>query len=800
MFVHARLVSFVLVTLISNSPCLSASEPLREKTRPEEGTKRPAAYFEPNVGQFAPGVRYQYRDGSRSIDIAANRISFGNGLDITLQGASARAEASNAAPQSGVSNYFKGNDPARWQTRVPHYGRVTFESVYQGVDLAYYPTTAGLEYDFIVEPGGDSDSIALGMAGATRIQLDADGDLLIETASGQLRQHRPIAYQMIDGRKTNVACSFVLSTGTVRFELGAYDQTRELVIDPIIDYATYLGGVNDDFVADVTLDANGAMYLVGFAGSANYPTTPGVLKPVAELDMYVVTKIAPNGTLAYSTFLGGNLSPLAGEKFAIAVNAAGEAYIGGLTAAADFPTTVGAFQRTLRGDSDAFLAKLSADGSRLIYSTLLGGDKAVVPTELQGDDLITGVAVDSTGAAYVVGNTVSFGFPTTAGAIARERTGEGGCEGCSWAFAAKLAPDGGSLVYSTYLGGIAVQIAEDVAVDSNGAAYLVGRVSSPNFPTTPGSFQPQLAPATDDFVDGFILKLNPSGTAVEYGSFLGGGGLDVAYSVALDASRNAYVTGISYSLNFPVTDGVVQPNHHGSGDVFVAKVSADGSTLGYATYIGGSNYDAGRSIAVRGDEAYVTGETLSPDFRIVDPAQAKFGGPAGGENAGDAFVARVNSAGSALISSTYLGGARGDNGRGIAVDSTGRVYVVGNTFSVDFPTRPDAIPAQASNGGFMDFFVAVLDPIAVPPPAVNSVAQAGKQFSIKITGTNFKPAARVFIGGDTTPWPTVKQKGSTKITLKKGVTLQNRFPRGEAVPIRIVNADGGIVSTSFTRP
>lgn len=769
-------------------------------------TPAPRAFFEANLGQRPAPVRFVYRDGRRTTLLSPTEAVIDTGagamVRMRLGGGDPTARSEGRELRSGTSNYFVGNDPARWITNVPQFGRVRFQAVYPGIDVEYYPAKDGLEYDFVLAPGADPGRVAMEFPGA-RVAIDGDGGLVLSGDGEPVRQRRPVAFQVADGRRRDVACAYEMDpNGSVGLRLGAYDRSRPLVVDPVIEYATFLGGSSGDVASAVAVDGSGAIYVAGYANSGDYPTTAGSLKPVTTRDNYVVTKLSSTGQVVYSTYLGGELSPLAGETFGLAVNAAGEAYVAGLTAAADFPTTDGAFQRTLEGDSDAFVARLSADGRRLIYSTLLGGDKGVVPTEQQGDDAITAIAVDASGAAYVTGHTVSFGFPTTPGAIARERVGEGGCEGCDWVFAAKIAPDGGSLVYSTYIGGIAVQIARDIAVDAAGSAYIVGSASSPDFPTTAGAFQPTIAEAGEDFIDAFVLKLNATGTGIVYGTFLGGGGRDVAFSVALDAAGNAYVTGTTTSLNFPVTAGAIQGSHNGSGDAFVAKLSADGSSLGYATYLGGSNYDAGRAIVVRGDEAYIAGETLSPDFRTADAVQARFGGPAGGENAGDAFAARLSSSGTTLVFSTYLGGAQGDRARGLAVDAQGRMVIVGDSFSVDFPTRPDAQPAQPSNGGGSDLFVAVVGAASVTPPAITSASPKGtdSKFVVKLTGTNFQSGARVYIGGDTTPWPTVKQKGTTKITLKKGATLQARFPAGVAVPVRVVNANGGVASTTVTRP
>jgi hypothetical protein len=553
----------------------------------------------------------------------------------------------NPAPQGvgleelpGKANYFRGHDPQQWRTNVPTYAKVKYAAVYPGVDLVYYGQARQLEYDFVVAPGADPAVITLGFEGVDRVDVDAQGDLVLSTASGSLRFQKPVIYQEADGRRHAIAGSYVRKgPHQVGFQLAAYDVTRPLVIDPVLSYATYLGGSSFDEGAGIAVDATGAAYVTGRTGSSNFPTA----------------------------------HPL---------------------------------QPMLSGFSDAFVAKLSADGTNLVYATYLGGS-------------ITnggrGIAVDTTGHAYVTGFTTSPDFPTTPGAF-QVTYGGADCAvgGCGDAFVAKLSADGAALVYATYLGGSSTDEGNGIAVDITGAAYVTGFTFSPDFPTVH-----PIQPAYGDGGDAFVAKLNAAGSALVYATYLGGSGFDHSGGtfgdatgsggIAVDATGAAYVTGQTGSADFP-TVHPLQPTFGGGsdacivegtpcGDAFVAKLNAAGSTLVYATYLGGSSDDGGAGIAVDATgAAYITGFTTSPDFPTQHPVQSAYGG------FGDAFVAKLNAAGSALVYATYLGGSSGDGGAGsggdkgtgIAVDATGAAYVTGVTRSPDFPT---VHPLQPTLGG-----------------------------------------------------------------------------------------------------
>jgi hypothetical protein len=553
--------------------------------------------------------------------------TFGSVLKVKLAGANNNPRIVGMDQLPGNSNYFIGNDPTKWKTDVPNYGKVKYEQVYPGVDVAYYGNQEQLEYDFIVAPGADPKAIKLSFEGVRRLRVDKNGDLVLAIKGGEIRQHKPVVYQQVDGRSREVTSRYVLtSKRQVTFEVGGYDVSKPLVIDPVLTYSTYLGGNADERGTAIAVDSSGSAYVTGYTYSLNFPT---------------VSAFQPSWAGGRDTFN----NPYA----------------------------------------DAFVAKLNAQGSAFVYTTSLGGNKP---------DGASGIAVDSSGNAYIAGSTESANFPT---ANALQPTFGGGTCGsgsnlypCSDAYLTKLNPTGTALVYSTFLGGSNSDGAGDVALDAQGNAYVIGRTSSTNFPT----FSP-LQPALAGLSDIFVAKVNAAGSALAYSTYLGGSADDIDGGIALDSAGNAYLTGYTYSTNFP-TASPLQATYSGGTcnsspcpDAIVSKLDAAGSTLLYSTYLGGAGGDNGADIAVDSSgNAYVTGSTNSYNFPLANALQPTLDGgtacPSG--PCDDAFITKFNSTGSALVYSTYLGGNRGDDGSGIAVDAAGNAYVAGTTSSPNFPT------------------------------------------------------------------------------------------------------------------
>jgi hypothetical protein len=612
-------------------------------------------------------------------------------LRMKLRYANPAVKIAGTDELAGTSNYFIGNDPTKWRTNVPTYAKVKYEGIYSGIDLVYYGNQRQLEYDFIVAPGADPRRIAFDVRGAKRIRQDARGDLVLNTGEGEIRWHKPEVYQEKEGERQEIAARYAITDGNrVGFEVARYDASRALYIDPLI-YSTYLGGNASDQANAIALDSEGNAYITGYTFSTNFPTTSGAIQTVcggAKLcgtygDAFVAKINSAGSALVYSTYIGGSR---ADDGRGIAVDSAGNAYVTGLTDSTDFPT-MNALQPTNGGGFDAFVTKINPTGA-LIYSTYLGGS---------AQDQGSAVAVDSAGNAYVTGQAESNNFPTTQGAFQTVCNGGSGCDPEGDAFVSKINPSGSALLYSTYLGGSLVDYGFGIAVDSSGNAYITGFTASADFPT----MNPLQAAYAGGY-DIFVSKINAAGSALVYSTYLGGSNEEFGNGIAVDGSGSAYVTGCTASTDFP-TKNPLQPSYGGGtspyacGDAFVTKIDPEGSALVYSTYLGGSLNDYGSGIAVDSSgNAYVTGNTDSKNFPAVSLLQKR-----GGLN--DAFIAKLNPAGSALLYSTYLGGIGNDYGLGIAVDSAGDAYVAGMTNSSDFPTKN---PLQAAKAAGNDAFVA----------------------------------------------------------------------------------------------
>ena len=581
-------------------------------------------------------------------------------------------------------NYFVGKDPNKWSIDIPTYQAVIYEQAYTGIDLKFYGQGRQLEYDIIVQPGADPDQVKLAYQGVKKLEVTREGDLaLILPDGGRLLQKKPLVYQEIAGQRVPVAGKFRLcrqgAQVTCGFALAAYDKTRPLVIDPVLIYSTYLGGSATDSLYSLAVDTAGAAYVAGQTNSDNFPVQNAIQNTIKGNYDAFVSKLSPAGnSLVYSTYLGGD-----GDDYAsgLTVDADGNVYFSGSTASDNFPTTTGAYQSTIKGDYDAFVTKLSSAGNALLYSTYMGGS-------LQ--DVANAVAVDSTGAAYVAGFTYSDDFPTTPGAF--QETWAGNRD----AFVTKLSSTGNALLYSTYLGGGQADVANALAVDSAGDAFVTGFTLSDNFPITVGAFQETWS---GDY-DAFVTKLNPTGSAPVYSTFLGGSQLDGANSIAVDRFGNSYIAGLTNSDNFPTTVGAFQETRAGNSDAFVTKLNPAGNALVYSTFLGDVNADVANAVVVdRLFNAYVAGYTWSHNFPTSKAVQTTKSGMS------DAFVTKLNPAGNALVYSTYLGGTLEDVGNAIAVDRFHTAYVAGYTTSDNFPTRN---AFQETFSGVRDGFVSKL--------------------------------------------------------------------------------------------
>ena len=670
---------------------------------PSEVRQRPLA-FEANRGQADPQVRYLARGAGYTVFLTPTEAVVALGgrgneravVRVKPLGISPNSQLVPDAPLPGVANYSDASGTA--PISAPTYAKVRYAEVYPGVDLVYYGRPHELEYDFVVAKGADPARIALKLEGAERLELGAEGDLLVHTAAGLLRQPRPVVYQEIDGARRTVSADYVVGgDGRIGFRLGAYDRARPLVIDPILAWSTYLGGSNEESdwlwgaVYGIAIDANGNTYVTGSTTSVNFPTTAGADTTLGGSEDAFVTKLSPTGVVLYSTYLGGSCEDLAND---VAVDGGGNAYV---TGRAHGSTCFAGFR------PGVLVAKLGPTGSPL-YSLVFGGMYA----DTSAGKAIT---VDAQGRAYVTGIATASDFPTTPGAFRTVGCPDLGLPGYGDGFVARVGV-GGALEYSTFLCGYGYDSPNDIARDAAGNMIVAGTTTAGDFPTVNA-----LQPTSGVFptgTTGFVSKLNAAGTQLLFSTYLGGTINDTLNGLAVDGQGNVYVTGETESDDFPTTPGVFQPQRGNlfcldtlCTDAFVAKISATGNALVYSTYLYGENDDGGAKISVdTAGNAYVVGRTSSLYFPIRDAFQATqhVRGP------WDAFVTKLSPDGARVVYSSYLGGSGGasplqgaDEGVAIAIDGAGVAYVAGSTKSFDFPTTPGAFQ-PAIGGGVCDYF------------------------------------------------------------------------------------------------
>jgi len=748
--------------------------------------------FEPNRGQTDSRVRFFSRAPGYNVFLTPTEAVFalqalqtsagfehdtaGNAtkkrhqrvsvLRMILKGANPRALAKGTDQLPGVKNYLIGRNSSGWQTDVPTFRAVRYEEIYPGINLSYYGTQKQLEYDFEVAPGADPSVIRLVCDGADPA-IDTQGDLVLKLKGAELRQHKPVVYQDLNGQRVAVDGRFVIRRGRdIGFEVGAYDKNRPLVIDPTLVYSTYLGAAGNDLGNSIDLDNSGNIYLTGTTASTTFPTQSPFHSSNAGLEDVFVTKLDPTGSsIIYSTYVGG-----AGNDHGDGIfidKSSGAAYVVGRvdSLSINFPTTPGAFATTYRGgDFDGFVLKLNPQGNSLAYSTFLGGVE---------NDSAVGIAADSSGNAYVTGGTRSSGFPATPSAYQSFVAGD------TDAYLVKVNPAGSSLLYATLLGGGVTDRGSGVRADNLGNAYLVGYTGSQDFPTDT-AFQNTLGGSFDAFIA--KIDTNASGAAsLLFSTYLGGIGDDKGYGIAIDnGANNLYVVGQTSSNNLPLLSPA-QTGFGGSFDAFIAKISNTGAKV-YTTYLGGTGDDRGTGIAVNtAGAAYVTGFTSSTNFPTVSPLQISNGGGF------DAFVAKLNPAGSAFGYSTYLGGSANESNTStvtstnpIALNSSSDAYITGFTSSSNFPL---AAPLQPANGGNQDVFVAKISDAA---PAAD--------YSIMVT-----PGSRTVLpGGGTTYTVTATPVGGFTGVISLSASGQSNDSTASFNPTTITITDASAKSSTLT--
>ena len=686
--------------------------------------------FIENVGQFDDGARFRVYGGGHDLWLAEDALWITvleppptpDAEHLLLLGEEAGPGGDESQPHQGVAlrlsfvdanphptiesfsrldthvSYFIGNDPAQWHPDAPVWGGVRYKDLYPGIDLELTSESGHYTQRLVVRNGADVSAVRLRVEGAEAVKLDGDR-LCLTTAVGEYTL--PL-FQVAGAALSDLPSPAITSNQIASpFAESAIPTPQSAIVNPqsnVLLYATFLGGSDRDYGEAIAMDSGGAAYVTGTTYSVDFPTTPGAFDATYSgggYDAFVVKLNATGSALTYATFLGGSSYD---KGLAIDMDGSGAVYITGWTLSSDFPTTPGAVDRTHNGAGDVFVVKINTTGSALVYSTFLGGSAG---------DRGCAIAVDESGAAYVTGETSWHvdDFPTTSGAFDRSHNGYDD------AFVVKLNSTGSVLVYATFLGGSSDEWSSAIVVDGSGAAHVTGFTYSSNFPTTSGAFD--RSHNGGDY-DAFVAKLNATGSALTYATFLGGNDRDFGSALAIDPGGAVYVTGYTSSSDFPTTPGAFDTTHNGSSDAFVVKLNATGSELTYATFLGESGGESGSAIAVdTGGAVYVTGSTSSSDFPTTSGAfDTSYGGGTCGTAphtypCPDAFVAKVNASGTDLAYATFLGGSGGDNDSAIAVDTGGAVYVTGYTSSSDFPTTPGAFDTTF-NGGDYDAFVAKL--------------------------------------------------------------------------------------------
>ncbi len=727
--------------------------------------------FEANLGQAGAGARFIARGPDFSAQI------FDDGVQVsrpapggdTNAGAAARLRFVGARTSKrldareraeGTTNYMLGADASKWLHDVPSYRQLRQAGLYPGIDLVYYGRDSAFEYDLVVQPGADPSRIRIAVTSGTRPVIDAQGDLLLDGAAGSLRMHRPVLYQHIDGEKKVLDGEYVmLAANEVGFRLPAYDHSRPLIIDPTFKllYSTYLGGVHDDQVGGMVLDAQNNAYVVGNSGSEDWPVSGNGYQTARKaIGRYVrnvvVTKFDASGTLIYSTFIGGTTNDYG---IAIAVDAQGRAYITGTTSSADFPVTAGAYQSAFKGSQSAYLAVLSSDGATLAYSTLYGG---------AGSSNGSGIVVEASGTVLLSGSAGS-GLTTTGGTYKTSlATGNA-------AFLARfdlsVAGDA-QLRAATYYGTDTPQTnflgagnyGYTMALDPAGSPWLTGQAYTTNLPVSATPIMASPSSMTAGCSAGsvplnsfaYVAHLSTDLKTLVYASYLSGGTggpgtcAEYGHGLAFDAAGNVYVGGSTSSLAYPTTTGALQAASPANSSTdgyagFITKLKADGSAILWSTYLGGN---AGRT--------YVTGLTGDPSGALW-----VYSTSAGGSNfpisadalqkthdggTFDAAFSKLDGTSGALIYSSFLGGAGDDGVAGFAVDSSGTAYIAGATTSANFPVTANAFQAALTTPAYdgSDWFFSILGGGTVGRLSTASAGNTG-DLTLTLDGAGFVDGA-----------------------------------------------------------
>ncbi len=649
--------------------------------------------FEQNLGQGFAESKYFTKGKNFSLSFCSNkiilrpRINFNiynrqnSQVNIKFNNSNTHTKISGISPLNTSINYFLGNNKNNWITDVPNFEKVKYEELYNGINLIFYGKQNELEYDFVIEPYANPGQISFSVENADNLFINTNGNITIRKDEHDIKMNAPKIYQIIGNKIINVDGNFILDeVNNLRFDLGKYDKSFPLIIDPIIIFSTYFGGGNSDFAYDIALDNGNNIYLIGETISSDFPIKNAVqpTRGGGWGDIFI-SKINSAGTeIIFSTFLGGSNSDIGNG---ITLDQNGNIYLIGNTSSTDFPIK-NALQSTLGSSNwgDAFITILNNSGSEILFSSYLGGS---------GSEMGNSIAVGNDNSFVITGLTTSTNFPLV---NAFQNNLSGGIFPQD-IFITKFAPLATGLVYSTYLGNSSIlsELGKDVVIDSKNNAIIIGSTGAVDFPLV-NPLQNKIGGSYDVFV----TKFSPLGVPV-FSTFLGGTQIDQGEGIAVDKNDDIYITGHTNSADFPTKNPIQNKGGIFDNDIFISKISSDGQSLIYSTYLAGTDGDAGNDIAVNDkSEAYVTGSTSSDDFNTVNSLQDY--------NAGifppyrtDIFVAKLNASGDKFIYSTYIGGNQDDEGNGIKVDKNSNAVITGKTKSNnDFPVKN---PLQDYFGG-----------------------------------------------------------------------------------------------------
>ena len=632
----------------------------------------PVMFLKLPDGRYAaqtPEMGIEFDSGGRLLLQARGQAPF----QLRFDGARPEAQPEGLEPLPARITVLGGNSPSAWLPALPAFSAVRYRALYPGIDMVYRAASR-IKSEFVVAPGADPSRIRMRFSTGQSLSVEKDGSLRVKSPEGELRDEQLEVFQVIAGRRVKVAARFSVSESQVAgFELGAFDPAKELVIDPVISYSSYLGGSRIDQITAVAVDAAGAAFVSGWTDSQNFPVLSSIRVFSGSVDAFVA-KIGPSGTLEWATFIGGSGDDRA---LGVAVDPLGNSFIVGYTTSTNFPT-VSPLQATKSGGRDVFVTKLNPAGSAIVYSTYWGGS---------GNDQANGVAVDAYGQPYVVGDTDSANFPT-------KFPWQSALGGLRDAFHFKIGVNG-TISYSTYAGGSGDDRGMTVAITDTLTPYIAGCTSSNNFPTARAR-QPNNAGGQD----AFVIRFNSDADNVIFSTYLGGNGGAVgqpecANSITVDPYNNVYVAGVTGSTNFP-HKVAVQNELNGLIDGFITKFDVDGVIL-FSTYIGGSGSDVATGVRIdAARRAYVVGYTTSKNLPVANAVQSSLAGNF------DCFMLRYDESGYPFNFGTYFGGQGSEIATGLGLLPGGAAFIVGVTASGNYPTLS---PFQPNFAGATDGFI-----------------------------------------------------------------------------------------------